>query len=91
MKPIVNETIEQLKHWKTAFLQSDDWSFEHEHGITELTDYLEGIYHDGHKCYASYLFNQLSDKDKSEISNALDFYVDFDGMYCIYDIPKGGE
>jgi hypothetical protein len=89
MKPIVKETIEALKHWRSAFLSStDQFNIIAPDGkiihLEEVRDYLDGISEEGHACYASYLFKQLTNDDKQEILKAINFNVDFDEMCAIY-------
>ena len=85
-RPIITETIDYLTTWREAFMQGTDWAFERKLGITEIRDELSGIEVDGIQCYASYLFNQLTLKDKQVVTAALYWYVDFDGLYCTYDL-----
>lgn len=85
-KELCEIIIDQLNSWRDCFLDGSNWSFEKSLGIVEVTDYLENIDKDEHRCYASFLFKQLSDCDKEYILRKLDFYVDFDGLYSIYDL-----
>lgn len=85
-KELCKIVIEQLDCWRNCFLDGTDWSFEKSLGITEITDQLENISSNGHDCYASFLFNQLSENDKEYIEKELEFYVNFDELYAVYDL-----
>lgn len=85
-KELCDKVIAQLQDWKDAFLQDDDFEWEKSVGVTELTDQLENIMSNGHKCYASYLFNQLTESDKNYINNEFDVWVNFDELFAIYEI-----
>lgn len=86
MNKKTKQTIKYLKFCKSVFLGDGSLKHYQNLGMTEVEDLLDGIYHDGKKCYVSYLFSQLTKKDKKEISGKLDFYVDFEGLYAIYYI-----
>ena len=76
---IIKEVVDQLKDWKEAFLESVDSDISH-----GVEDSLYNIQVGKHKCYATYLFNQLTDKDKSIVKDAIDFDVNFEGLYAVY-------
>lgn len=79
MTKLIKEVVGQLKDWKEAFLESVDSDISH--GVEDL---LDNIQVGKHKCYASYLFNQLTDKDKSIVMDAIDFDVNFEELYTVY-------
>lgn len=90
-KPTKLQTLvlETLESWKEAFLQD---SYKQEllsMGVTTTRDYLENISYDGYSCYASFLFNDLTPKDKQYIvSNLPDgiSFIDFDELWVEYDL-----
>ena len=86
MKNKVEKTIEYLNHWKESFLSSTDWTFEKNLGMTKIRDELSGISEDGKNCYASYLFSQLSKEDRELILSKIDFIVNFDELYAVYEL-----
>jgi hypothetical protein len=86
MKNKMEKTIEYLNHWRDSFLSGTDWSFEKNLGVTEIRDDLSGISEGGKNCYASYLFSQLSKEDKELILSKIDFIVNFDELYAVYEL-----
>jgi hypothetical protein len=86
MNDKVKTTIDYLNTWKDAFLNGTDWTFERNLGIFEIRDELSGISVNGQECFASYLFSQLSEKEKEYVSRNLDFYINFEELYAVYDI-----
>ena len=86
-KELCNRVIDCLTKWKDAFLNGTDWSFEKNLGIECITDSLDGISKEGYNCFASHLFEQLSDEDKAFILNSLDddfLEVNFDKLEAVY-------
>ena len=86
MNDKVKITLDYLNHWKNAFMSGSDWSYERNLGMTEITDELSGINENGSRCFASDLFSKLTDEDKADVLNNIDFYVNFDELYAIYDL-----
>jgi hypothetical protein len=80
------EVIDYLNHCRDSFLNGSDWSWEKSLGVTEITDYLENISYQGKDCYVSFLFSQLTDKDKEIIDRNIDFYVNYEKLFAIYDL-----
>lgn len=78
MKKIVEETIGTLKAWREAYFSGE------EPPNRICYDQLNNIRVGKHECYASYLFNQLSEEDKEEVRNNLDFDIDFDNLTATY-------
>lgn len=82
----VNEVVEKLNQWKSAFMGSTDWTYEKSLGIYEIRDYLDGISENDCDCVASELFKDLTENDKQEILKQVDFDVNFDELYSTYDL-----
>lgn len=86
-KELCEKVIDYLTKWKDAFFNGTNWEFEREMGIECITDSLDGISVEGHNCFASHLFKQLTDEDKAYILNNLDddfLEVNFDKLEAIY-------
>lgn len=84
----LDHIVETLKCWKSTFMSGTDWTFERSLGMCEIRDYLDGISQNGHDCYASFLFKNLSESDKHYILNQIDFDVNFKEMYATYDLEE---
>lgn len=80
MKKIVRQTIDQLNDWKDSFFGDDLVPYSDR----EYEDLLENISYDGHECYASFLFSQLTEADRKEVLRNIDFEVDFDRIVSYY-------
>jgi hypothetical protein len=86
MNDKVKNTIDQLNTWKDAFMNGTDWSFERKLGITEIRDELENISGGDVKCVASKLFSELTENEKKQVMDKIDFYVNFDELYATYEL-----
>lgn len=86
MKKISNrEVIEQILCWREAYLSG---ATKKDFIQDEVEDLIDNIALEGHDCYASFMFNGLTNKDKLDITTVLEtqgIYLNFDDLACIYD------
>lgn len=98
MKRKIKDVIDQLRSFKTAFLLSDKKESEYHFNIVGdagVEDLLNGIYSEKPKtkCLATYIFDQLTDKEKKEVTTIMsDKYntdLDIENLVMVYYDFKG--